>query len=242
MWPGYLMENLKKQKGTSSEALCIISKPSVNSKWNYSTEMLNLGRNRWFFVPCDLKIWQMTLKNNRAHLRSYFKLCASFHSHLSVQNGVTVRKRQICVKIGDFFVPGDLEFWRMTLKNNMGPLLRYFVYHWIAFCEMKMKLHSGNTKFGSIWRFFVPYDLDRWHWKTIGHLFYSTSSLVHHLTHWGRDKMDAISQTTLSNAFLGMKMFIGSDGGLAPSRRQAIIWINDGLFTGAYMRHSASMC
>ena len=26
------------------------------------------------------------------------------------------------------------------------------------------------------------------------------------LTHWGRDKMDAISQTTLSNAFLRMKM------------------------------------
>ena len=32
-----------------------------------------------------------------------------------------------------------------------------------------------------------------------------------------------------------------SDNGLAPSRRQAIIWTNDGLFTDAYMRHSASM-
>ena len=34
---------------------------------------------------------------------------------------------------------------------------------------------------------------------------------------------------------------IGSDNGLAPARRQAIIWTNDGLFTDAYMRHSASM-
>ena len=34
---------------------------------------------------------------------------------------------------------------------------------------------------------------------------------------------------------------IGSDNGLAPARRQAIIWSNDGLFTDAYMRHSASM-
>ena len=33
---------------------------------------------------------------------------------------------------------------------------------------------------------------------------------------------------------------IGSDNGLAPPRRQAIIWTNDGLFTDAYMRHSAS--
>ena len=33
---------------------------------------------------------------------------------------------------------------------------------------------------------------------------------------------------------------IGSDNGLAPSRRQASIWTNDGQFTDAYMRHSAS--
>ena len=34
---------------------------------------------------------------------------------------------------------------------------------------------------------------------------------------------------------------IGSDNGLAPTRRQAIIWTNDGKLTDAYMRHSASM-
>ena len=54
------------------------------------------------FPPCDVKIGQMTLKNNRAPLLWYFKLCASFHSHLSIQNGVTDRKHQIWVKIGDF--------------------------------------------------------------------------------------------------------------------------------------------
>ena len=73
--------------------------------------------------------------------------------------------------------------------------------------------------------------------------------------------MDAISQTTFSNAFSWMKIFEfrlnvtevcsqgsnlqyssnGSDNGLAPSRRQAIIWTNDGKFTDAYMRRSASM-
>ena len=31
------------------------------------------------------------------------------------------------------------------------------------------------------------------------------------------------------------------DNGLVPVRRQAIIWTNDGKFTDAYMRHSASM-
>ena len=65
------------------------------------------------------------------------------------------------------------------------------------------------------------------------------------LTHWGRDKMVVISQMTLLNAFSWMEMLqfrlnftevcsnnqyssIGSDNGLAPTRRQAIIWANDG--------------
>ena len=43
-----------------------------------------------FFVLWDLEIWRMTLKNNRAPLRCYFKLCASFRSHLSIQTEVTV--------------------------------------------------------------------------------------------------------------------------------------------------------
>ena len=34
---------------------------------------------------------------------------------------------------------------------------------------------------------------------------------------------------------------IGSDNGLAPARRQAIIWTNVGYITDGYMRHSASM-
>ena len=49
--------------------------------------------------------------------------CASFHSHQWIQTGVTVQKRPIRVKIGDFFVPCDLEIWWMTLKNNRAPIL-----------------------------------------------------------------------------------------------------------------------
>ena len=46
-----------------------------------------------FVVPCDLEIWQMTLKNNRAPLLSNIKLSASFHRRMWIQTGVTVRKR-----------------------------------------------------------------------------------------------------------------------------------------------------
>ena len=102
-------------------------KPWVNLNWSYSPDTLNSGQNRRFFVLCDLEIWQMTLKNNRATLLYYVKLCASVQSHRWIQFGVTVRKLSIRVKIGDFFfVPCDLEIWCMTLKNNRAPLLCYF--------------------------------------------------------------------------------------------------------------------
>ena len=96
VWPWNLTDDLEKQWGTSSmllQALCIISEPLVNSKWSYSPEMPNLGQIGRFLEPCDLEIWRMTLKNNRAPLLSNIKLYASFHHHMWIQTGVTVRKR-----------------------------------------------------------------------------------------------------------------------------------------------------
>ena len=65
----------------------------MNSNWSYSPETPNLGQIRRFLEPCDLEIWRMTSRNNRAPLLCYFKLCASFRSHWWIQTGVTVRKR-----------------------------------------------------------------------------------------------------------------------------------------------------
>ena len=49
----------------------------------------NLGQIRRFLEQCDLAIWCMTLKNNRAPLLCYFKLYASFRSHQWIQAGVS---------------------------------------------------------------------------------------------------------------------------------------------------------
>ena len=76
-----------------------------------------------FLEPCDLEIWRMTLKNNRAPLLCYFKLCASFRSYWWIQTGVRVRKRPNLGQIRRFLEPCDLEIWRMTVKNNRAPLL-----------------------------------------------------------------------------------------------------------------------
>ena len=64
----------------------------MNSNWSYSPETPNLGQTRQFLEPCDLEIWRMTFKNNRAPLLSNIKLYASFHHHIWIQTGVTVRK------------------------------------------------------------------------------------------------------------------------------------------------------
>ena len=103
--PWNLTDDLAKQQGTSSmllQSLCIISYPLVNLNLSYSPETLNSDQNLPFFKPCDLENLRMTLKNNRASLQCYFKLCASFLTHWWIQSGVTVRKRPIWVKFDDF--------------------------------------------------------------------------------------------------------------------------------------------
>ena len=152
------------------QALCIISYPLVNSNWSYSPETPNLGQIRRFLEPCDLEIWQMTLKNNRAPLLCYFKLCAAFRTHWWIQTSVTVRKRPICVKCDDFYS-------RVTLKFDGSPwktigLLFYatssFVQHFIAIGEFKLELQSGNaqsvsnsTILSAVWPWNLAADLEK---------------------------------------------------------------------------------
>ena len=77
-----------------------------------------------------------------------------------------------------------------------------------------------------------------------------------HLTRWGQDKMVDIQVHSLERKYMNFdyhftdfcskgsnKQYFSIDSynGLAPTRRQAIIWTNDGKFTDAYMHHSSSM-
>ena len=64
----------------------------MDLNWSYSPETPNLGPIRRFLALCDLELWRMTLKNNRAPLLSNIKLYISFHHHMWIQTGVTVRK------------------------------------------------------------------------------------------------------------------------------------------------------
>ena len=150
----------------------------MNSNWSYSPETLNSRKNRHFFVPRDLGICWMTLKNNRAPLLCCFKLCTSFQSHRWIQTGVTVRKRSIRVHIGDILSRVTLKFdgWPWKTIGHPSYAASSFAHHFIAIGEFKLELQSGNAQFGSkLTTFFsrVTLKFDGWPWKTIGHLFWT---------------------------------------------------------------------
>ena len=136
----------------------------------------NLSQIRQFLEPCDLKIWRMTLKNNRAPLQCYFKHRASFGSHLWIQTGVTVRKPPIWVKIDDFFSHVTLQFdvWPWKTIGHLFYVASSFVHHFITIG----KFQTGVTVQERPIRVKIDYFLscvtskfDLWPWKTIGHLF-----------------------------------------------------------------------
>ena len=163
-----------------------IPKPSVNSNLSYSLETLNSGQNQlFFFVPCDLEIWWMTLKNNRAPLLCCFKLYASFHSHQWILTGVAVQKCLIWFKIEDFFSHVTLKFdrWHWKTIGLLFYATSSFLHNFIAIGEFKLELQSGNSQFESKSTTFfssVTLKFDGWPWKTIGHIFCATWSYVHH--------------------------------------------------------------
>ena len=117
----------------------------------------------WFFAPCDLKIWWITLKNNRAALLCCFKLCASFHSHRWIQTKVTVRKRSIRVKVRDLLSRVTFKFdgWPWKTIGHLFYVASSFMHHFITISEFKLKLQSENAQFGSKSVIFCPV----WPWN-----------------------------------------------------------------------------
>ena len=103
--------------------------------------LLKLDLNHRFFSPCDLEIWWMTQKNNRAPLLCYFKLFASFHSHWWIQTGVTVRKPLIWVNIDAFLSRVTLKFdgWPSKMIGHLFNATSSFAQHFVAIGEFKLE-------------------------------------------------------------------------------------------------------
>ena len=112
-WPWDLTDDLEKQQGPSPnplQTLCIIPKPSVNWNWSCGPETPD-SPNRRFFVPCDLEISRMTLKNTSPmpHKHHFIAIC-KFKLVLQSGNGL----------IG----------WPWRLTSNLDLLYGHHVCQW----------------------------------------------------------------------------------------------------------------
>ena len=211
--------------------------------------LLKIGFRSLIFGPMWPGNLMEDLKNNRAPPLHYVKLCASFQSHQWIQTGVTVWKRSIWVRIGDFLSPVTSKFdgWPWKSIGHIFYATLSFVLHFIAIYQFKMELQSRNAKFGSksaifcsMWPWnlmddlqqgksegfescdrpivrkrpiwvkigdvlsYVTLKFDGWPWKTIGHLYYATSSSRHHFVAIGEFKLELQS----GNAQFGSKSMI----------------------------------
>ena len=133
--------------------------------------------NPWFFSPHDLEVIWMTSKNNRTPLLGYIKHCALFQNHQWIQTGVTVQKRSIQVKTGDFFY--SVWPWNLTddLEKQYGAssmLLQ--VLYIISYPSVHSKWSNSPASPNSgqnLWFFLfrMTFKFEGWPWKTIGYLF-----------------------------------------------------------------------
>ena len=108
-----------------------------------------------------------------------------------------------------FFSRVTLKFdgWPWKTIGHLFYTTSSFVHHYKSIGELKLRLQSGNTQFGSkIGDFLscVTLKFDGWPWKTIGHLFYTTPSFVHHFKSIGEFKLGLQS----GNAQFGSKWAI----------------------------------
>ena len=151
------------------------------SNWSYSPETPNLGQIRRFLEPCDLEIWRMTLKNNRAPLLCCFQLCAWFHCHMWIQTGVRVRKRLSWV-LTSVTLTFDLWPWPFAWTSLLTMVItpeNFMMIRWWEHGEKGVtdRQTDGRTDRRTDWTSHIA----AWsQLKTIGHLFYPTSSFLHH--------------------------------------------------------------
>ena len=83
--------------------------------------------------------------------------------------------------------------WPRNIIGHVFYTTSSFVHHFKSIGEFKLELHSGNAQFGSksmILFSCVTLKFDVWPWKTIGYLFYATSSFVHHFVALGEFKLE----------------------------------------------------
>ena len=138
----------------------------------------------------------MTLKNNTAPLLCCFQLCAWFHCHMWIQTGV---KSPEMAKLGVDLC--DLDLWALTLTFCMDITFDHgnnsWKFHddtmmetWWKRCDRQTDGRTDRQTDSQ-----TENTISRAAWsqlKTIGHLYYATSSSMHHFVAIGDFKLELV--------------------------------------------------
>ena len=158
----------------------------------------------------------MTLKFDgwpRKTIGHLFYTSSSFVHHFKAIGEFKLKSQsgnaQFGSKLGIFLSRVTLKFdwWCWKTIGNVFYVASSFVHHFIAISELKIKLQSGNAQVrtkSAIFFYRVTLKLDGWPSKTIGQLYYATSSFVHHFVAIGEFKLELQS----GNAQFGSKTMI----------------------------------
>ena len=112
--------------------------------WRFSSILPNVKTS---LTLCKIP-WQFPdLEKFYFSLTFPWRLWTLFHSHQWIKTKVTVRKRSIRVKIGDFLSRVTLKFdgWPWKTLGHLFYATSSSVYHFITICGFKLELRSGNS-------------------------------------------------------------------------------------------------
>ena len=132
--------------------------------------MLNSVQDHRFFSTCELKIWQVTSKNNRTPLLCHVKFCASLCSHLHVNSywsyGVTVRK---CPTWGKICLTFWFWLWPLTLIFCVDSTFVNGNYSWIF---------NYDTMRGTLWKKMCDERTDRRTYRPVHRASWSQVKMI----------------------------------------------------------------
>ena len=127
---------------------------SFDSHWWIQTGVTVRKRPIWakisnFLARVTLKFGGWALKTNRAPLLFYFKRCASFCSHMSIQTGVTVRKGLNWV-ITSVTLTIDLWPWPLAWTSLLSMVVtpENFMIRWQEHSKKVWQINTGRQTEG----------------------------------------------------------------------------------------------
>ena len=154
MGPWNLMADLEEQWGTSSiplQALCIISKPSVNSNWSYSPKVPNSGRNRKFFCSAwPLNFMDVLGKHYDTSCMLLQAFCIISKPSVPSNLSYSPETPNLGQNRWFFLSRAILKFGRGHSKTceHLFYAVSSFVHRFKAIGDFKLELQSGNAQFG----------------------------------------------------------------------------------------------